>query len=318
MPPPLLVLLNPSAGSGRCGRLRRSIGRLLERSGAEYRLVESRSGADLEECAFRSVAEGFRRVAVIGGDGSLHLVVNGLLRARDAGLGEPGELLSIPLGTGNDFHRITGVPPTPEDALSLLDRGVSLPIDVGEVEWEGGRRSFVNLFGMGIDVAALEGRDRVRALPGILQYLAALGPALIRYRPIPCRIRVSGSDEGEESAFEELNGGITLLTATVGPSVGGGFRIAPRARPDDGLLDLAVVAPLSLAQAVRYIPRVIRGTHADLPVVNLRTFRRATVESLPQPFRFELDGELVPDEVHRVGLRVRPGALRLRVAAPFP
>lgn len=98
-----------------------------------------------------------------------------------------------------------------------------------------------------------------------------------------------------------------ITVVTVGPTIGGGFRVSPDARPDDGTLDFLFVEALSFGQVLRYLPRVLRGTHRDLPVVRMQTIRRIRL-SAPDgtPFRFELDGELMDPLVLELEVRVVP------------
>jgi diacylglycerol kinase (ATP) len=244
------------------------------------------------------------RILVVGGDGTVHEVVNGLLDAEVAGPGP--DVAVLPVGTGNDFYRMVGAPKTLDGAMDMLQWGVARPFDVGLATWEGGRRWYVNLLGVGVDVEVLMRRAGVRRLRGLSQYLAALLQAVIRFEPVPLRVIL---DDGEV-----LDGPTTLAGITVGPSAGGGFLLNPGATPEDGLLDLCFVDALSIPQILRYIPRVIRGTHANLPVVRLRRFGRARLEGPDGGlFRFELDGELMGAPVAWVDTEIHPGRIRVLV-----
>jgi diacylglycerol kinase (ATP) len=301
---PVQVILNPASSSGGGGRLLPQVEARLRARHIDFRLDRTEGPGHAVELAAAAVKEGVSRLLVVGGDGTVHEVVNGLLGAGP-GYALP-DMAVLPLGTGNDFYRMVGAPKTLDGAMDMLQWGIPRPFDVGQARWDGGSRWFVNLLGVGIDVEVLRRRERVRRLSGLAQYLVALLQAVAGFRPVPIRIRLEDGEVIEEPT--------TLAGITVGPSAGGGFLLNPGATPDDGLLDLCFVKALTLPQVLRYIPRVIRGTHGNLPVVRLRRFREAVLEAPgPEPFDFELDGERMAEPVHRVDVRVDPARIRVLI-----
>lgn len=301
---PVQVILNPASSSGGGGRLLPQVEARLRARHIEFRLDRTEGPGHAMELAGAAVASGVSRLLVVGGDGTVHEVVNGLLGAEE-GASLP-DIAVLPLGTGNDFYRMVGAPKTLDGAMDMLQWGIPRPFDVGLARWEGGSRWFVNLLGVGIDVEVLRRREGVRRLRGLAQYLVALLQAVAGFTPVPIRIRLEDGEVIEEPT--------TLAGITVGPSAGGGFLLNPGATSDDGLLDLCFVKALTLPQILRYIPRVIRGTHGNLPVVRLRRFREAVLEAPgPDPFHFELDGERMEEPVHRVDVRVEPARIRVLI-----
>ena len=303
------VIANPNAAGGKGARAIPELERRLRREGIPAVLHSTEAQGHASELA-RSVREaGVERILVVGGDGTIHEVVNGLLALEGPGAEEDLPLLAIlPVGTGNDFHRMVRAPSSMDATVELLRSGVPRSFDVGEVRWKGGRAHFVNLFGAGIDVAVLQRRPAFGRLPGLLQYLAALVSALAGFRPIPLRVEWEGR-EGSTGTFEAP----ALLTAvTVGPSIGGGFMISPNARCDDGLLDLFFVESLGVGKVLRYLPGILRGSLTGKPEV-----RQAQVSALivsasdGRPFSFELDGEVMAQETERLRVRVLHGRLRV-------
>ncbi|MFW6200864.1 MAG: diacylglycerol/lipid kinase family protein, partial [Gemmatimonadota bacterium] len=272
-----------------------------------------------------AVDAGREVIVAVGGDGTVHEIAQGLLgpvqegRPPDERSDAVPSLAVVPIGTGNDFFRMVGASRDPDEALNVALRGTRSRFDVGVARWDGGHRYFVNLLGLGVDVEVLRRRRAFGRLPGLAQYLAALLTAVLRFEPFSVRIRLDGrgkgeGPEGEAEDREELVRAMHLAAVTVGPSAGGGFLLNPGATPDDGLLDLCLVEALTYPQIARYIPRVIRGTHADLHVVELRRFRRGRIErSTGQPFWFQLDGELMAEPVPSIEIEVMPGALPVLV-----
>lgn len=247
-----------------------------------------------------------RTLLVVGGDGTIHEVVNGL---RDAGFPDHLALAVLPVGTGNDFHRMLRARGGIEGVLDVLTRGATRTLDVGHVTWDGGEAAFVNLLGVGIDVEVLRRRARFQRLPGLLQYGAALLSALRSFRPVP--LRIQGDPEAGDGGLCHESPAL-LAALTVGPSIGGGFLLSPEARADDGRLDLFLAYPLTPLQVLRYLPGVVRGTLGTTDRIHRATPRALSfVAADGVPFRFELDGEPMPDTTTRLDIRVLPRVLTL-------
>ena len=308
MSPDLFLLANPASGSGAGAKMLPKLERALEAEGLTYRTLQTQAAGDGVRIAQQAMAEGAKRVLCVGGDGTIHEVVNGLLTANGGDLPDIGV---VPLGTGNDFYRIVGAPKDIGGAIGVLKGGHIRRVDVGKVEWDGQERFFVNLMGVGLDVEVLLRRERVRRLSGMAQYLAALVTAIVRYRPVEVEVELDGREIIREP---------TMLSAvTVGPSVGGGFMLNPTALADDGLLDLCFVRKLSGLQVFRYVPKVIRGKHEGSDGFHLRKLTRARFRSAGgNPMPFELDGELMPAASSAIEISLLPGALGVFVPGPAP
>lgn len=298
----LHIILNPASSSGRGAKMAPRLKEALHAHGLEFVLHRTDAPGHGERLVGEALQQGATHILAVGGDGTIHEVANGLLD-RDAG---STPMAVLPVGTGNDFYRMVGAPKDLQAVIRTLMSGQAKPFDVGHVTFPDASRYFVNLLGFGIDVEVLQRRERVRRLSGLAQYLAALLGAVASFEPVAATVTL---DDGTS-----VSGRTTLAGITVGPSAGGGFLLSPTATPDDGLLDLCWVDELSLFQILRYIPKVIRGTHAGLDVVELHRFRTAHVAA-PEGgvVHVELDGELVRTPVATMDVRVVPGALSVMV-----
>lgn len=260
--------------------------------------------------AAEAAAEGAAQIMVVGGDGTVHEVAGGLL--ADPSVRVP-PLAVFPVGTGNDFFRMVrpnGKGTGPDDAVALLKDGTVERFDVGRVRWENGEQVFVNLLGVGVDVEVLRRRAKYSRLRGLAQYLAAFLDAVVSFKPPGLRIETGDPPEGPEP----LSGRTTLLAVTVGPSIGGGFMINPEAAPADGRLDLCRVHALGWRQVAGLVPQVVRGRHAGSRHVTMRRIKSASIRAAGgEPFRFELDGELVPETARELHVDVLPRALPVLV-----
>jgi len=314
------VIANPNAAGGKGARAIPELRRRLLGEGISAVFHLTKAPGHASELASRVREAGGERILVVGGDGTIHEVMNGLLAVEGPatnGHGVENELpllAILPVGTGNDFHRMVRAPRGVDAAVELIRSGVPRSFDVGEVRWnggpaqDGGRAHFVNLFGVGIDVAVLQRRPAFGRLPGILQYLAALGSALAGFRPIPLRVEWEGV-EGTTGSHEAP---ALLAAVTVGPSIGGGFIISPAARCDDGLLDLFFVDSLGVGKVIRYLPGILRGSLTGKPEVRqVQASALVVSASDGRPFSFELDGEVMAQETNLLEVRVLRGRLRV-------
>lgn len=286
------VVLNPHAGSS--GGVRE----LVDRIGADRSLellVSERSG-HARELVRKAAEAGFSRIISAGGDGTTNEAVNGL-----DGHFDRVTLGILPLGTGNDLPRTLALPDDPVEALELALTGPGRAIDLVRVEMERTHAWCVNVAAGGFSGELNEIlTDEVKRAWGPLAYLrGALSalPDLTRYRT---RVRF---DEGDEERFALLN----LIIAN-GRRAAGGFAVAPRANPEDGLLDVIGVQIGSTLDVAGVAARLVGGDYTQADVVWSRRARSVRVRAEPGMW-FNIDGELIGNDP--VVFRVAPRRLRV-------
>jgi diacylglycerol kinase (ATP) len=295
-PSKILVLVNPASGGGRGGRLRSRVARYFQRCGRSAEFVSSPNGEDLELRAREAQAAGYRRVVVLGGDGALLRVVNGLS-------GSEVELGIIPAGHANDVAASLGVPRHPRAAAETVLEGRVRPVDLVRVRFAGGRAAFyVGVGGAGLDAeAARLANTRFRRLPGVTRYLAGALWAFKTFEPLRFEAELDGV---------RVSGALLLAVVANAPAYGAGIRIAPAAEMDDGWLDVTLVEPLSLMQFVRAIPILLRS--GDIRWPEVRRYRCRVIRlAADRPAGFHGDGEMLG--ALPVELEVLPRALRVLV-----
>ncbi|HKL62762.1 MAG TPA: diacylglycerol kinase family protein [Woeseiaceae bacterium] len=293
--PRVPLIVNPAAGRGGAGRHAGSMRRLLESSGRAVEPVRSEEPGHVAALVREAAAAGCREVLVAGGDGTVREALNAIL-----GDGLELSLGVIPAGTGNDFIKSLGTPRSWRNACAALAVGLAerrrRRIDAGRCngEW------FANSVGIGLDALVVSAADRVRWLPGLLAYPAAL--ALVLRRGVDAaQIRLEADGHVMELPA-------SMVIACNGAWFGGLFHIAPPASLDDGLLSVVIASPLSRRRVLTLVPRAIRGTHLTAPEAILITARELTVEtSVPLPL--EADGEAAAAPVRRLEVSCVPGAL---------
>jgi YegS/Rv2252/BmrU family lipid kinase len=297
---PLFVVLNPASGGGAGRRVRGELEMALRARNLDAQIELTRGRGHATELAVAAAEAGAPVVVAAGGDGTVHEVVNGLLRSQT-----PPVLGLIPIGTGNDFVKVVPGTRRRPAAYDTLARGEVRRFDAARARWSGGSEFFVNAAGTGIDVEVVRQIEALGTLPGALKYLVGLMRALARYRAV--RMRVTPASGGAP-----VERRVMLSAVSNGSCLGGAFRLTPDAQPDDGLLDLCVVEELALGPALRVVSKVLRGRHAADPSVTMLRDRAFHLEiDAGGPVFLQLDGELrriVGDSVH---MEVIPGALRV-------
>ncbi len=289
----LLVIVNPIAGRGRARREWPRLAAALRAAGLTIEVVETRAPGDAVDIAERAALE-YEAVVAAGGDGTVHEVANGLLRA-DAGTA----LGVLPLGSGDDFAKML----PPDGPVERIARRESRPMDAGRIRAGGAVRYFSNGMDIGFGAHASRNVTKVpRLLTGLGAYLGALALTLVRYPKHAVLLQMDG-----EAPFATT----TAMTAVMnGHSFGGSFNVCPDARADDGLLDVLIVKGVGRLAILGLVPKIMRGAHAGDPRLQLRRARRVLIESR-EPLLVEADGEIAFEDARRVEIEVLPGALRV-------
>ncbi len=284
----LRFLVNPSSGRGAGARHLDRLRILATRHGAG--MAVSRSAGDLPMQAYRAVVDGVTRLIVVGGDGTMHLAIQGLAGSGCA-------LGVVPLGSGNDLAGTLGVPKALDAAVERAIMGPIRPMDLIQV----GPIVSVSYLGVGFDSEVTRVANQVRRLRGPLIYTYAVLKTLATFEAPHLRV------EHDQGTFE---GGAMFAVAANLPRFGGGMQIAPEALTDDGLLDLVIVRKVGKLDLLRVFPKVYAGKHIGHPAVEVIRTRRAVL-SVDRPMYLYGGGELVRPmaEGDRVELEVLPGAL---------
>jgi YegS/Rv2252/BmrU family lipid kinase len=308
----ICLIANPRAAGGRVGKRLDDLRRLVDQTFERWDLRVTEGPSHATELAAAAVEEGFDIVAAVGGDGTCHEVVNGLVPAEASSAGRT-IFTVIPFGTGSDLVRSLEIPTPTEQALRVASTGLTVPTDVGRVRYtlEDGRqqdRRFINVSGFGANGAVVA---RVNAgsksLGGTMPFVKAVLQTLVSYRAQPVSLHWDGPDgEGQWEG--------NLLSAFVanGFYCGGGMRVGKDASMHDGHFALTVVSDASLIHLGLNLPRLFTGTiHKAKSAfrVNVRSLRVEPMSS-GQPLLIDLDGEqcgALPMQ-----LKTLPGALQIR------
>ncbi len=288
----LLVLVNPSAGRGRAASLRDAVESYWGQQGIHAKFLTAGSREEVHQRARGAADAGYTGVVSLGGDGTVHEVINGL-----AGTDFPMGVL--PAGGGNDLARALGMPADALEAAHALLSARIKRIDLLRFSDAGGRACFyAGAGGAGIDAeAARLANSRFRRIPGAARYAAA---AVAAFRESH-HLQVSVTADGVQRVFAAH-----LVAVANTPSYGGGILIAPEAQIDDGYLDLAMVAPLRWGQLLDGLLLALRSGDIRWPEMQRMRARNLRLET-DRPVMFHGDGEVLGETP--VEIEVLPGAL---------
>ncbi len=256
----IALLVNPTAGRGRGTRAADLVANRLSDAGVRVHRMQGRDAAEAATLARDAVEAGVETLAVVGGDGMVHLAAQ-VLAKRDTRLG------IVPTGTGNDAARAFGVPRRdPLAAAEVLLAGRSRTVDLAHT----GSAYVVCVLSAGFDAVVNERANRMRRPRGQLRYSLATLAELRVFEPICYDLDL----DGETASLTAM-----LVAVGNGPSFGGGLRITEGARLDDGMLDVVVFHPVSKLDLVRTYPTLFRGTHVTHPAYEHHLARSVTIQA---------------------------------------
>ncbi len=311
----IMIIVNPRAGMGRGEKLLKEIEKWRDKITRKLEievvveLTERFGERNAMNLAKKAVQEKYDLVIVVGGDGTINEVVNGLVDS------------SIPIGivsagSGNDFTKSFRIPNDVEMALNGAFFGKVETVDLGKMN----DRIFVNAASVGFDARVAKYSENLRNkwhfFPAVFIYLIALLRELffkIRYPYIEINLF------RDEKQFEKIRERITLVAVANGHTYGGKFRIAPHADLKDGFLDVCLIKKISRIRIFKFIPRVFKGTHLEIPEVKkdidgkLPKVFSLTISSLENKnLPCQVDGEIPPFQ-KEYKITVLPKALKIMV-----
>lgn len=271
-------IVNPSAGHGKCERRWLELQKKID-GRYPFDVIYTKQRGEAESVARNACERGVKRIFIVGGDGTINEVINGV---KDS----PVELGVIPFGTGNDLAKtldITSKIDVLENMLLHPEQWQTKALNVAEIN----DRLFVNACGIGFDgrVAKNVNDNRLMKQLGALGYFIGAMTTLFSFSPM----KIDLSIDGEEYSIE--NG--WMLAVGNGPYYGGGMMICPSASMEDDFLDLCIVANLTKPKLLRFLPMVYSGKHTRLTeYVTFRKGKNITINCHGEGIS-HADGELI-------------------------
>jgi len=284
------VTINPYAGGNKDSSVWERILDELKSANILFEEEVSKYHRHIIEIVQKSLVSGFRKFIIIGGDGSLNELVNGIYNQTTIAA---GEIITahISLGTGNDWHKTHNLPVDSKLMIEKIKAGNSSVQDVGMVRYMDREQIktnyFVNVAGMGFDAIVVKNTSQKKSLKkprSKFSYLYSLFHSLLSYSCMNVSIRVDGQ--------EVFHGSLFSVNVGIGKYNGGGMMQLPEAIPDDGLLDITIFRKMSKIKVLANVKRLYDGSFKTLPEVSLFKGTEITIESERNVW-LECDGEML-------------------------
>lgn len=280
------TIINPNAGNGKGKKDWSRILSLFERESIPIVSRFTRQKGQAMEFVRESIGSGFRKFISVGGDGTLNEVINGIFTQE---LCSPKEIVTamIPVGTGNDWGRMFGIPLVYEGSVGMIKENKQLLHDIGVISYHEGsqqhKRYFINIAGLGFEalVVSKTNRQKEKGKSSKAIYFYNLLSSLIAYRKTESDIIIDG---------RILHSRVFSVNVGNGRYCGGGMRQTPDALPDDGLLDITVIKDMSRWEIIRSLKLLYDGTILSHPKVDGYRSDNLLVESV-SPLYAQADGE---------------------------
>jgi len=304
MPRKVKLILNPMADMGRAWKTANDLRPIAQEFKGELTWSGTVYPTHAVELAKQAAEEGYDMVIAMGGDGTAHEVMNGLMQV-------PAErrpvMAVVPIGSGNDFAYSIGMTQKSSHALAhALNSDNIRPVDIGLMTDEHGRQEyFDNTLGIGFDAVVTIRSHKLPIVKGFLMYLTAVIQTIIlNHNPMHMKI------ETEAETWEDK---LLMLTLCNGPREGGGFMLAPEAKNNDGKMETVAVTKVSRATMFRLVPEFMKGTHMRFKQVRMGEFKKLTLTS-DLPLYIHADGEVFTSfgsNLKKVSFEILPQALRV-------
>lgn len=283
------VIVNPNAGKRKGEKDWPEISALLTEAGFDYSYEFTSHRDHAITLTRKYIEDGYRRIIVVGGDGTLNEVINGIfgqetVKTTDITVG------MIMVGTGNDWGRMYHLKQEYKKAVKILKKERLFLQDTGIVRFSEGtepkERYFVNIAGLGYDalVVQMTNHTKDRGGGGPLTYLVNLLKGLFRYRDNTLEVEIDGT--------QAYKGRVFSMSVGICKYNGGGMMQLPFAIPDDGIFDVTIFKNVTKTTVVRHIKKLYSGKFTHLPFVGTYQGKSVTIRSISRdPAYLETDGE---------------------------
>lgn len=297
------IILNPMADMGNAWRVARDLRSITEEHGNVDWSGTVYPGHAIE-LAKQAGEQGYDMVIAMGGDGTAHEVVNGLMQVPE----NKRPLLGVvPVGSGNDFAHAIDIPKGSDHALAHALNGEASTIDLGLMIDEHGRQEyFDNTLGIGFDAVVTIRSHRLPILRGFLMYLTAvIQTILLNHNPAHVQI---------ETDSESIDDSMIMTTLCNGGREGGGFMLSPDSKMTDGIMEYVIVRKVSRAMMFRLVPEFMSGTHRRFTKQIRMGSCKKLAMTADRPLYIHADGEIFTSfgsNLHKVSFEILPNALKV-------
>lgn len=268
-----LFIVNPVAGKGNESRVTSLIKEVMDKYNYTYDIKITEKVGDAKLFAEEAKTKEFSTIVSVGGDGTIHEVVNGMV-------GGSQKLGVIPAGTGNDLARSLNIPLNLREAIEVLVKQNSIPIDLGKLNG----KYFINFCSVGLDALIAQEANKIKKyFSSTYAYIIGVVKALIKFNSLKVDLTIDNKIYSEE---------IMLIAVCNGSYYGGGMKIAPDAKMFDGEFDICVVEKMSKLKLLFLFPTIFKGKHTKYKEVKIYRGKDVQITS-SQDTNVNADGEIV-------------------------
>jgi len=289
----LIIVANPLSGRGKSLKVAQQFKERASIAGFESVVIGVLGKEEMLK-SLRVAIENDRQsiggVISVGGDGLLHALLP-VLREYDL------PFTVIPTGTGNDFAREIGAMRRTLDETIKKILEAPVAIDSVIIKGNGGEARACQVLSLGFDALVNERANDFRRIRGKMKYVVATIRELALFKPMRFEINIDGVDYSQQAM---------LIAVANGPSYGGGMKICPEARFDDGLLDVLILSKVSIIELIKVFPKVYSGSHIRHPAIEIIKGREIAVNAPAKAFA---DGEYISELP--ITINVEPGSLKV-------
>lgn len=283
-----LVVVNPNSGAGKAGKDWEKIKTKLTNAGFDFDVAISQAHRHSITQVKEAIEKGIRHIIVVGGDGTLHHVANGIMLQKTVSSSDI-KIGMISIGTGNDWIRHFEVPKSYDEAIQIIKNGKTAIQDLGKISYteknETLEEYFMNFAGLGFDAFVVERTAHLKKY-GQAAYLMGLLQNVIKYKGQKLKVEVDGKVVAEDDMF--------MVIAGIGKYGGGGMMICPNADINDGLFDVNIIRSLSLMEVAMEVANLFNGKYIKHKKVSSVRGKQVKVTVLEnqEGVKTEADGEL--------------------------
>ena len=280
------LIVNPNAGSGKCQKNWPTIQKLIKRTKIEFEFEFTECKGHAIELTKQFIEKGFRKLIVVGGDGTLNEVVNGVFNQKDV---DPKTITigMVPVGTGNDWCRTFQVPTKYIDAIKLIRDEKTVVQDIGLVDFHNNKfptRYFANVAGIGFDATVAHAANKLKeqGKGNALSYILILLKTLLKYNSKQMQLTV-GKQKFKERMFS--------IGIGIGKYNGGGMKQLPNAIANDGLFDITIIKNISKWTVIKELKGLYDGSFITHP--KIAVLKDTVISFAKNQLEIETDGESV-------------------------
>lgn len=272
------IILNPVSGKGNSLNAFETVKAVFDAAGAEWKVHRTERSMHASEIVAELNKKEDAKVIVMGGDGTLNEVLNGITDFSRLTLG------IISCGTGNDFIKAAGLPSDPAEAAKLILKGDTGYVDYLELK----NRRALNCAGAGMDVDVLVRYESMKAFKGKMKYYASLIDTLIKCKFHKIALEIDG-ERMEKSVF--------MIAAANGTCIGGGMKISPHSLTDDGKLNVVLINEMPKRKILPTLIKFLNGgKHIESPYTEEYLAENVKIEVLDEGLT-EVDGEVIDEKI---------------------